>query len=126
MARHITYRGVAIDMDSLSRENEKVPAIGNMKVNAKGDQISGGKVTKSADQIARENHRVQQAVVNTGLKGKQPVAPSPVLETPKASPIKTTPGASATAAPAKVAPTMVERELPSGDIVVEEDTTKKE
>jgi hypothetical protein len=125
MARHITYRGVAIDMDSLSRENEKVPAIGNMRVNAKGDQISGGKVTKTADQIARDNHRVQQAVVNTGLKGKQPVAPSPVFEAPKATPVKTTAGASATAASAQPAPKMVERELPSGDIVME-DTTKKE
>jgi len=113
-------------MDSLSRENEKVPAIGNMRVNAKGDQISGGKVTKTADQIARENHRVQSAVVNTGLKGKQPVAPTPVLEAPKATPIQTKPAPSAVAAPARAAPKMVERELPNGDIVMEEDSTKKE
>jgi hypothetical protein len=92
-------------MESLSRENERVPAIGNMKVNAKGDQIDRGMVTKTAEQIARENHRVQSVVMNTGLKGKQPVAPDIQLETPK--PTKAT----------KVLPK--EKELPSGDIVVE-------
>lgn len=111
MARHITYRGVAIDMDSLVRENEKVPAIGNMQVNAKGDQISGGVVTKSADQIARENHRVKSAVVSSGLKGKPPVAPSPVFETPKAQ---------VPEVPKKQVKT-AERELPSGDIVIGDD-----
>lgn len=109
MSRHVTYRGTTLDMDSIRRENEKVPAIGNMKVNAKGDQISAGRVTKTADQIARENHRVQSTVVNTGLKGAIPKANIPVLEAPK---------------PTKVARTtkpMKEVELPSGDIVMKED-----
>jgi hypothetical protein len=104
MSRHVSYRGKTIDMESLSRNNEQVPAIGNMKVNAKGDQIDRGVITKTAEQIARDNHRVQSVVVNTGLKGKQPVAPDIQLETPK--PTK-----------AKVLPK--EKELPSGDIVVE-------
>ena len=63
MAKHTSYRGSTIDMDSMRRENEKVPAIGNMSVNAKGDKISGGVVTKTASQIARENHRVQTTIV---------------------------------------------------------------
>ena len=66
MSKHVTYRGTTIDMDSLSRENEKTTAIGNMKVNARGDQINRGQITKTADQIARENHRVQSVVVKTG------------------------------------------------------------
>lgn len=95
-----------MDMDAMRRENEKVPAIGNMKVNAKGDQIRGGQVTKTADQIARENHRVQSAIVNTGLKGPVPATVEAKIETkkPKAKPTKTK-----------------EVELPSGDIVIEED-----
>jgi len=108
MSRHVTYRGVTLDMDSIRRENEKVPAIGNMKVNAKGDQIKGGRVTKTADQIARENHRVQSTVVNTGLKGPIPAAPVPILEAPKK------------AAP-KVEKKVKEVELPSGDIVMKEE-----
>lgn len=109
MSRHVSYRGVTIDMDSLRRENEKVPAIGNMKVNAKGDQINRGVITKTADQIARENHRVQSAVVNTGLKGKQPDATGISVdpEKPASKPVKAT------------VKRTVERELPSGDIIIE-------
>jgi len=108
MSKHVTYRGVTMDMDSLRRENEKVTAIGNMPVNAKGDQISRGMVTKTADQIARENHRVQTAVVNTGLKGKQPDTTGISIDPPKETkPVKAT------------TKKVVERELPSGDIVVD-------
>ena len=119
MSRHVSYRGVTIDMDSLRRENEKVPAIGNMKVNAKGDQINRGVVTKTADQIARENHRVQSAVVNTGLKGKQPdttgisVEPGKPEGKPVTKPVK-----------ASAEKKVVERELPSGDIIIESENNE--
>lgn len=109
MSRHVTYRGATLDMDSIRRENERVPAIGNMPVNAKGDQIKGGKVTKTADQIARENHRVQSTIVNTGLKGPVPAAPA--LPKPEAKQGKET---------AKPVATK-EVELPSGDIIIEEE-----
>lgn len=108
MTKHVSYRGVTIDMDSMRRENEKSVAVGNMSVNAKGDQIQGGMVTKTADQIARENHRIQSAIVKTGLKGPIPAAPTPILEAPKK------------AAPKPVKPTIKTKELemPNGDIIV--------
>ena len=109
MTKHVTYRGVTMDMDSMRRENEKTPAIGNMKVNAKGDQIKGGLVTRTADQIARDNHRVQSAVVSTGLKGKQPTATGITVDAP-ATPAK---------APVKATKSK-EIELPSGDIIIQE------
>ena len=109
MSRHVTYKGSTIDMAALSRENEKVTALGNMRVNAKGDQIKGGQVTKTADQIARENHRTQSVIVTSGLKGKQPVAPDVQLTQPK----KEVP---------PVAAVQQETELQSGDIVVDDDT----
>ena len=112
MSKHVTYRGVTIDMETLRRENEKAVAIGNMKVNARGDQINRGVVTKTADEIARENHRVKSAVMNTSIKGPQPAGPTPVLEQPK------------TSKPAPVAK-KVEKELPSGDIVMEDEPTKE-
>jgi len=109
MSRHVTYRGVTIDMEALTRENAKTVAIGNMKVNAKGDQLGrNGEVTKTADQIAREKHRVQSAVVHTGLKGKQPQVENVSIDPP------------AKAAP-KVEKKTKEVELPSGDIVIEND-----
>lgn len=120
MSRHVTYRGVTIDMDSMRRENEKVPAAGNMKVNAKGDQIRGGKVTKTSEQIARENHRVQSTIVRTGLKGPVSTTPSPVLESPKGK--RPAPKPTATATPAPKATKEVE--LPSGDIIIESETNE--
>jgi hypothetical protein len=111
MSKHVTYRGITIDMEAMARENEKTVALGNMKVNAKGDQLGrGGQVTRTADQIARENHRVQTAVVNTGLKGKVPSADGITIDTPK--PAKAKP----------VQPTVTkpkETELPNGDIIAE-------
>lgn len=108
MSKHVSYRGATIDMESLRRENEQTVAIGNMKVNARGDQLNRGAIVKTADQIARENHRVQTAIVSTGLKGKQPAAPATLIEKPvekKAAVVKKT----------------IEKELPSGDIVIEDD-----
>jgi len=107
MSRHVTYRGVSLDMDSLRRENEKVPAMGNMGVNAKGDKIKGQLVTKTADQIAREHHRVKTTIIKSGLKGPAPAA----IESPKL-----------TEKPAeKSKGKLTEVELPSGDIVMKED-----
>jgi len=105
--QHTTYRGNKINMDVMRRENEKVPAIGNMKVNAKGDQISGGNITKTADDIARERHRVQSVLVNSGLKGPQPTS-NVNLDVAK-------PAAKTTTKTAK------EKELPNGDIVIDND-----
>ena len=110
MSKHTSYRGTTIDMDTMRRENELVPAIGNNRVNARGDKLAhGGAVAKSADQLARENHRVQSAVIQTGLKGALPTSPATV-EQRQVTPVKAT------------AKKTVEKELPSGDIVIEDDT----
>jgi len=111
MSRHVTHRGVTIDMDSMRRENEKVPAIGNMPVNARGDLIKGGKVTKTADELAREHNRVQSVLVNTGLKGEMPKVENINLDPPKAAVKPTT----------TVVKKVKETELPSGDIIVDEE-----
>lgn len=112
MSRHVSYRGITIDMDSLRRENEKSVAIGNMPVNARGDLLDKGKITKTADQLARENHRVQSIVTNAGLKGPEP-EPEVVSEGLSKVPMKATKTKSSK-----------EVELPSGDIVIEDDTSE--
>ncbi len=110
MSRHTTYRGTTIDMDSIRRENESSPALGNMGVNAKGDKIGrGATVTKTADQLARENHRIQSSVVQTGLKGAMPESPVTIEQPRQTAPVKAT------------TKKIKEVELPSGDIVVEDD-----
>lgn len=58
MAR--TYKsaqGRQIDMESLRLQNELVPAVGNMRVNARGDQLGpGGKVVKSREQMLDDHY----------------------------------------------------------------------
>jgi pimeloyl-CoA synthetase len=47
-----TMQGRIIDMDKLRSSNELQPAIGNMKVNARGDEIGpGGKILRTREQI---------------------------------------------------------------------------
>ena len=42
---HTSMQGKIVDMEKLAIQNELTPAVGNMKVNARGDEIgAGGKV----------------------------------------------------------------------------------
>jgi len=71
MARaYRTMRGREIDMDQLLEKNQTVPAVGNAKMNARGDEIGpGGKVVrKREDQIDSYYENNPNAVIG---KGKQ-------------------------------------------------------
>lgn len=114
MSKHVSYRGVTIDMDSFRRENEKTTALGNMKVNARGDLIDRGQIVKTVDQISRENHDVKPTIIRGSLKGPEPKSSDPVLENPKPVVEKKEP---------KVKKTK-QVELPSGDIIVQEDDSE--
>lgn len=60
---HRTARGEAVDMDMIRLANESTIAIGNMKTNARGDQLGpGGKVIKSRAQVMQEYHRLNTSV----------------------------------------------------------------
>lgn len=51
-------QGREIDMEKIRLQNELVPALGNMKVNARGDQLGpGGKILKTREQIVDEQYR---------------------------------------------------------------------
>jgi hypothetical protein len=44
--------GRSVDMDKLRSQNELTPAVGNMKVNARGDELgAGGKIVRTREQI---------------------------------------------------------------------------
>lgn len=49
---YTSVRGKEIDMEKLSLRNEKTPAVGNMKVNARGDELGeGGKIVRTREQV---------------------------------------------------------------------------
>jgi hypothetical protein len=79
--------GKPIDIDIIRMANEQTMAIGNMKVNARGDQLGpGGKIVKTRAQIMAEYHQLNSPIahddpVNTELVADtiaQPVSAQPV------------------------------------------------
>ena len=59
-----TMQGKEIDMGKLINQNEMTIAVGNMKVNARGDKIGpGGKIEKTREELLAER---QQANDPTG------------------------------------------------------------
>jgi hypothetical protein len=52
MPKYRTMQGKEIDMDKLVAQNELMPAIGNMKVNARGDELGpGGKIIRKREDV---------------------------------------------------------------------------
>ena len=57
-----TARGKTIDMDKVKLANETVNAVGNMKVNARGDRLGGGgKVVAGRNQVMDQVYAVNPA-----------------------------------------------------------------
>lgn len=53
-----TAQGRTLDMETIRLQNELVPALGNMKVNARGDQLGpGGKIIKTREMIMDEYYQ---------------------------------------------------------------------
>ena len=61
-----TYRtaaGQTVDFGAMLSQNETVPAIGNMNVNARGDEINpDGEIVKTRDQLMKEYHQMNTMV----------------------------------------------------------------
>jgi hypothetical protein len=52
-----TMQGKTVDMDLLRQRNELTPAVGNARVNARGDQLGpGGKIVKKREDIIKEQN----------------------------------------------------------------------
>ena len=72
-----TAQGRSLDIERLRLQNELVPAIGNMRVNARGDQLGpGGKVVKNREQMIDEHYQN-----NISTKTKKNVAEADIIPT---------------------------------------------
>lgn len=50
-----TLQGKEVDMEKLSLRHETLPAVGNVRMNARGDELGeGGKIVKTREQILAE------------------------------------------------------------------------
>jgi hypothetical protein len=84
-----TARGRELDMNKLINQNELTIAVGNAKVNARGDKLGpNGEIIKRREDILREAN--QQPIPDQISVRPQP-APAPVATAPtKSTPVKVT------------------------------------
>lgn len=67
-------QGKQIDMEKLNLQNELLPAVGNMKVNARGDEIgAGGKIIRTKEQILQDYYKdnPRAAREDVGVRGSK-------------------------------------------------------
>ena len=53
-----SMRGKEVDMEKLNLKNETLPAVGNMKVNARGDQLGkGGEIVRTREEVLKDYYK---------------------------------------------------------------------
>jgi hypothetical protein len=68
---HISMKGKEIDMEKMMLRNELLPAVGNARVNARGDEIgAGGKIVRTKEQILQDYYKKNPRAVKDELKRK--------------------------------------------------------
>ena len=69
-----TASGKLVDMDTLALRNEYTIAVGNMNVNARGDQLGeGGQIVKTREEIMSEHYATKGAVVPKQTNSREQV-----------------------------------------------------
>jgi len=74
---YTSMQGKQIDMEKLQLRNELSPAVGNMKVNARGDELgAGGKIVRTREQILQDYYKnnpraIADEVVGSRAGGKK-------------------------------------------------------
>lgn len=67
-----TMQGKEIDMDKLMTRNELMPAIGNARVNARGDELGpGGSIKRSREQVIADYYENNPKALKEEIKPLQ-------------------------------------------------------
>ena len=87
---HRTMQGREVDMDKLMSQNELTPAVGNAKVNARGDKLGpGGKIIQKREDVIAEYYESNpKAVAKASQLNKAPSVQPTVTEAPAPTPSK--------------------------------------
>jgi len=89
--QHRSMRGKQVDMDLLRKRNELTPAVGNARVNARGDELGpGGQIIKKREDVVAEHYAQAGSVVEASgrTKVETPVAEKPAKTS--STPVKKT------------------------------------
>ena len=69
--QHISMQGKAIDMDLLRQKNELTPAVGNVRVNARGDELGpSGKIIRKREEVMADYYRDHPDAVPDEIPGQ--------------------------------------------------------
>jgi hypothetical protein len=97
-----TARGKQVDLDLLISRNELTPAVGNAKVNARGDELGpGGKIIRKREDVLKDYYNAQPGMRSEVVVKETPLTQSeaeefeefdaePVVEKPAPKPKATT------------------------------------
>ena len=68
-------RGKQVDMDLLRKRNELTPAVGNARVNARGDELGpGGQIIKKREDVVSEHYATAGSAAHSSGRSTSPVA----------------------------------------------------
>lgn len=95
---YTTMQGKQLDMEKLALRNELTPAVGNARVNARGDELGpGGQIIRKREDILQEYYSKNPRAVKDDTGGRARVqADAPAAPAPTATPtpaVKSTPAA---------------------------------
>jgi|MEHZ01.5.fsa_nt_MEHZ011484368.1_7 hypothetical protein len=91
--QHRSMRGKQVDMDLLRKRNELTPAVGNARVNARGDELGpGGQIIKKREDVVSEHYATAGSAAHSSGRSTSPVADvvAPVVAPVVAAAKKTT------------------------------------
>lgn len=64
-----SIRGKTVDMEKLALMHETEPAVGNVRVNARGDELgSGGKIVRTREQILQDYYEKNPSALKEEVK----------------------------------------------------------
>lgn len=77
-----TLQGKMVDMDMLRQKNELTPAVGNVRVNARGDELGrGGKIVRSREEVLKDYYAAQEGMPDENVRKHE----AEIVEEPKSA-----------------------------------------
>jgi hypothetical protein len=69
---YTTFQGKQIDMDAMLQKNETMPAVGNVRVNARGDELGpDGRIIRTRESVLAEYYDTSpNPIVDQEMLGK--------------------------------------------------------
>jgi hypothetical protein len=69
---YTSVRGKEIDMEKLALRHETTPAVGNVRVNARGDELGpGGKIVRTREQVLQDYYKNNPRAVTEEIVEKR-------------------------------------------------------